>query len=361
MHAMMKQEQGLVRSSEQRCGRKASHGFTLVELMVVISIIAVLAAIIIPVAVSSREKAKQTECRSNLRAIAVAMRNYHTDNGFYPAPYDPVWGLGGISQLYISNLLSDKRALRCPDDNTLPESYLSANGITKTTVINGTNIWNMWTQNNYEYFKNHYSSYNQLFAAFVEDPSDVPYAPFPLYNYFGLRGGGGNGASANGNFRPTPAGTGASFAELHEILGAVPSPWTGVNYDNAGALDDTNYGLLMQANGDQSLPGWTPRIFRDDKHRNYAGDPIYAVCDRSAGSSEAKPLWDSSAQNIAADFPGLINRNAPDNTVITHCPWHRTHFGKGTYARDLVVRLDSGVELISPNTYDWVTSSTIIK
>lgn len=47
-------------------------GFTLIELLVVIAIIAILAAILFPVFVKAREKARQTKCTSNVRQIMLA-------------------------------------------------------------------------------------------------------------------------------------------------------------------------------------------------------------------------------------------------------------------------------------------------
>ena len=59
-------------------------GFTLVELLVVIGIIAVLLAILFPAMMAVREGARKITCRSNLRQIGVALSNYHADHGKFP-------------------------------------------------------------------------------------------------------------------------------------------------------------------------------------------------------------------------------------------------------------------------------------
>ncbi|MDQ3076615.1 MAG: type II secretion system GspH family protein [bacterium] len=62
-------------------------GFTLVELLVIIGIIAVLMAILMPTLARARQTAKTIQCGSNLRQIDMALQMYIGDNrGWYPSP-----------------------------------------------------------------------------------------------------------------------------------------------------------------------------------------------------------------------------------------------------------------------------------
>jgi prepilin-type N-terminal cleavage/methylation domain-containing protein len=53
--------------------------FTLIELLIVIAIIAILAAILFPVFATAREKARQTACTSNLKQVGLALLQYSQD------------------------------------------------------------------------------------------------------------------------------------------------------------------------------------------------------------------------------------------------------------------------------------------
>jgi prepilin-type N-terminal cleavage/methylation domain-containing protein/prepilin-type processing-associated H-X9-DG protein len=68
--------------SRQRHHR--ARAFTLIELLVVIFIIAILAALLLPVLSRARESAHMTVCRSNLKQLGTGLSNYVADNRAYP-------------------------------------------------------------------------------------------------------------------------------------------------------------------------------------------------------------------------------------------------------------------------------------
>jgi prepilin-type N-terminal cleavage/methylation domain-containing protein/prepilin-type processing-associated H-X9-DG protein len=119
------------------------NGFTIVELLVVISIIAAIMAILLPGLNRARAIAKRTRCASNLKQIDVAMHSYLSSNDDkYPCaqdklpkqdPADPnIWlwqGRGWRS--FIAPHLRDKinaknpSVLLCPSDKVAPVKWES--------------------------------------------------------------------------------------------------------------------------------------------------------------------------------------------------------------------------------------------
>lgn len=69
-------------------------GFTMIELLVVVSIIGLLAALLMPAITLVRDAADQTNCLSNLRQYGVASLTYSVDNDGFAiqiAQYEPIW------------------------------------------------------------------------------------------------------------------------------------------------------------------------------------------------------------------------------------------------------------------------------
>ena len=105
-------------------------GFTLVELLTVITIIAMLAGMISPSLQKVRAKAETTACQSNLRQIGIAVWLYVPDNGNkFPSINNP-WGAQVFTNEGATNLLGalgpyglTAKALACPADLRSKDSY----------------------------------------------------------------------------------------------------------------------------------------------------------------------------------------------------------------------------------------------
>lgn len=84
--------------------RPHERGFTLVELMVVVAIIALLAAIVIPNYVHARAQAAVSQSEANLKEIATALELYYADNQSYPPSGNVTPAIfGGANNPYLTS------------------------------------------------------------------------------------------------------------------------------------------------------------------------------------------------------------------------------------------------------------------
>ena len=125
------------------------HGFTLVELLVVIAIIAILIALLLPAVQAAREAARRTQCVNNLKQMGVAFHNYNAifdrfpPGAFQGQDRNGSWWYGTGGSWHVSILpFMEQSAIY--DQINLAQPPLSGHPIiprqVADTVINGVNL-----------------------------------------------------------------------------------------------------------------------------------------------------------------------------------------------------------------------------
>jgi len=95
-----------------------SPGFTLIEMLTVISIIGLLVGMLLPALSGAREKGRQIACQSNLHQLGVAILVYAGDYQNHTPPAFQIENGSTITwySLLISNSYATSKIFQCPDD-----------------------------------------------------------------------------------------------------------------------------------------------------------------------------------------------------------------------------------------------------
>ncbi|MDR1283856.1 MAG: prepilin-type N-terminal cleavage/methylation domain-containing protein [Opitutaceae bacterium] len=133
------------RVSSRRVSVRA-HAFTLTELLTVIAIIGILAAILLPVTTKIRSTARAAVCISNLRQIYLATRQYAVDNKDATPPYnwhhpasEPTASLAPYLAAPRNWSDQQKSVLTCPEmDARFPTQYIGRNTYTANPYVSST-------------------------------------------------------------------------------------------------------------------------------------------------------------------------------------------------------------------------------
>ncbi len=179
---------------------RLTHGFTLIELLVVIAIIAILIALLLPAVQQTREAARRSQCKNNLKQIGLALHNYEASHLCLPSGrvnFPKVFS----AQAQLLPYIDGGNLRRLLDFNTAPTfcepcSPMTTNDVAARTVV-------------------------PIFLC-PSDTNIVPNSVFAPTNYAGCIGSGvGASASIKTGDGVLYSGSGTRFADIKDGLSST--------------------------------------------------------------------------------------------------------------------------------------------
>lgn len=124
--------------SQRSIGRlRLRTGFTLLEVLVVIGVIALLMSLLLPAIQNAREAARRTQCKSNLRQMALGLESFETTHTHYPTSqlFDP-HGIGpfGTTWSFLAKILPYIEQSSLYNEGNVPLSSLVDSGIAADSI-----------------------------------------------------------------------------------------------------------------------------------------------------------------------------------------------------------------------------------
>ncbi|MBN1394603.1 MAG: DUF1559 domain-containing protein [Pirellulales bacterium] len=159
--------------------------FTLVELLVVITIIGILIALLLPAVQAAREAARRTQCQNNLKQLGLALQNYHSANNCFPA----------ADSVTISTTQPDQCGADCRGTplyiSIMP--FIETENMSNNFDSNCVQGWTAWSHQNPD--PDGWNPLAKLPLQVYHCPSDDRPSEYPnMRVYYGVTGGGSNTA-----------------------------------------------------------------------------------------------------------------------------------------------------------------------